>query len=414
MDPFVGLRMNMNVKAKALLIAMVIIFTGGGLVWANKKPYPKEKQGEAKNQHAEHQESGEPHEEGMSVNLSSAQIQKYDIQTIKIDSSHFQQKMTLPGEVILNENNVTHVVASVPGIVKDIYKNLGETVAKGEHLVSLQSREMAEAKAGYLAAHKDIELKAELFKREEKLWNMKVRAEIEYLKIKNIVETAKIQLEQSKQKLLALGITEEEIKKLPHDKSSLNLYYIDSPIKGTIIERHLTKGELLDKDKQIYVIADLNTVWVNLAVGAKDLHNIKKGHKVNISSNDDKAVTSSKIIYVSPMINEESRSGRAIVELDNPSDNWHPGDFVKAEIIIPGGKATLTVPTEAVQKINEGSFVFVRTPKGFRAKKVSTRDIKSNDVIQINEGLEIGDEIAITNAFLLKAELGKKEAEHSH
>lgn len=404
----------MNVKRKAILVAVVIISTGVGLVCANKSLTSKEKHSEAGHQHAETEKVDEHHDEVMSVNLSAQQIQKYDIQALKIDSSHFQQKLSIPGEVILNENNVTHVVASVPGIVKDIYKNLGESVEKGEHLVSIKSQEMAEAKASYLAAYKDIELKADLFKREEKLWNMRVRAEIEFLKIKNIVETARIQLEQAKQKLLALGITEEEIKKLPQEKGPLNLYYIDSPIKGTIIERHLTKGELIDKDKQIYVLADLNTVWVNLAVTAKDLHNIKKGQKVNITSHDDKANTISEVIYVSPMINEESRSGRAIVELDNSGDKWHPGDFIKAEIAIPGGTETLTIPMGAVQKINDESFVFVRNAEGFLAKKVSTRDIKSNDVIQINEGLEIGDEIAITNAFLLKAELGKKEAEHSH
>ncbi len=116
--------------------------------------------------------------------------------------------------MILNENNVTHVVASVPGIVKYIYQNLGESVEKGEHLVSIKSQEMAEARAAYLAAYKHIELKADLFKREEKLWNMEVRAEIEFLEIRNIVETARIQLEQTKQKLLALGITEEEIREI--------------------------------------------------------------------------------------------------------------------------------------------------------------------------------------------------------
>ncbi|HRE33300.1 MAG TPA: efflux RND transporter periplasmic adaptor subunit, partial [Candidatus Berkiella sp.] len=116
------------------------------------------------------------------------------------------QKMSLPGEIVLNENKVTHVVAAVQGHVKDIYKNLGEPVEKGERLVSFQSREMAEIKAAYLAAYQEIQLKNEILKREEKLCKAHVKAEIEFAKTKIGVETAKIHLEQAKQKLLALGV----------------------------------------------------------------------------------------------------------------------------------------------------------------------------------------------------------------
>lgn len=408
----------MNANRKFLWFIAVVIVTGVGLAWANKQSEPKSNAATthpAKHEHEHHEGTSEPHEE-MIVTLTPSQIQQYDIKTFKIEQGDYQQKLSLPSEVTLNENKVTHIVALVPGVVKDIYKNLGEPVKINEHLVSIQSREMAEAKAAYLAAYKDIELKMELFKREEKLWGMKVKAEIEYIKVKNILETAKIQLEQTRQKLLALGLSEKEIIELPKEKGPLNLYYIDSPIDGVVIERHLTRGEVIDKDKQIYVLANLDTVWVTLAVGAKDLHKIRKGQKVTISSNNDAAVAISEIMYVSPMINEESRSGKAIVELDNSAGKWHPGDFVKAEITIPTSDANvdLSIPVGAIQKINGEPFAFVRHNQGFIAKRVSTKETKNNDYIQVDSGITIGDEIAITNTFLLKAELGKSEAEHSH
>ncbi len=408
----------MNGNQKFLWFASVVIVTGVGLAWANIKDDTTKQtnakaHNEAKHEHAEGEAS---HHEDMIVVLTPAQIKKYDIQTFTIDQGDFQQKLSFPSEVTLNENKVTHIVALVPGVVKDIYKNLGEAVKPNERLVSIQSREMAEAKAAYLAAFKDLELKMDLFKREEKLWDMKVKAEIEYIKVKNILETAKIQLEQTRQKLLALGMTEKEITQLPNEKGPLNLYYIDSPIDGVVIERHLTRGEVIDKDKQIYVLANLDTVWVTLAVGAKDLRKIRKGQKVTISSNNDEVVATSEIMYVSPMINEESRSGKAIVELDNVNNKWHPGDFVKTEIVIASDKAdvNLTIPVSAIQKINGEPYAFVRNDQGFIAKKLAMKASKNNDYIQVESGLTMGDEIAVTNTFLLKAELGKSEAEHSH
>ncbi len=375
--------------------------------------WAKNKENAAKDELFDKENTNE-HDDELSITLTPQDLQKYDIKTIKIENSFFKKKLSIPGEISLNENKVSHVVASVPGVVNEIYKNLGEPVKRGEHMVSIQSREMAEAKAAYMAAYKDIELKADLFTREEKMWRLRAKAEIEYLKVKNTLETAKIQLEQTSQKLLALGVSDAEIKNLPNEKGPLNLYYIDAPLDGVIIERHLTRGEVIDKDKQIYVIGDLSSVWVNLAVGAKDLHKIRKGQKVIITSNNDTAAAHSEVMYVSPMINEESRTGRAIVELDNSNDKWHPGDFVKAEIYIPNSESNLTVPTAAIQNINGEKFAFIRTQKGFLAKKVATQDLKSNDVVQINSGLNIGDEIAVTNTYLLKAELGKSEAEHSH
>lgn len=397
---------------KILLAVLLLAGTGLGLALGEVSHQHQAQKPPAK----AHMHATEDHQEkSMLIALTPAQIQKYDIQTVKINESDFQQKLSLPSEITLNENNVTHVAALVPGVVKAIYKNLGETVQANERLVSIQSREMAEAKAAYLAAFKDAEMKLDLFKREEKLWGMHVRAEIEYTKVKSILETAKIQLDQTKEKLLALGMRHEEVKQLLNQKEPLNIYDIDSPIDGVVIERHLTRGEVIDKDKQIFVLANLDSVWVTLTVGAKDLHRIHKGQKVTVFSQNDKMKAASEIMYVSPIINEESRSGKAIVELENVDKKWHPGDFVTTEIaLVENMKGDIFIPASAVQKIQNDTYVFVRNQKGFLAKKMMTHETKDNDFVQVRSGLEIGDEIATTNTFLLKAELGKSEAEHTH
>lgn len=89
-------------------------------------------------------------------------------------------------------------------LLKKIYKGLGEAVKAGESLATLQSREMAEAKSTYISAHKNLELNSDLFERDEKLWKKNVKAEVQFIQARNIYENAKINLEQSKQKLLAL------------------------------------------------------------------------------------------------------------------------------------------------------------------------------------------------------------------
>lgn len=376
------------------------------------KDDPKEGDG-----HKDHKKEGhkDNHEEKQEVKLTEEQLKRFDIQTLVLTKNHFQHRITLPGEIAFNENNITHVVASVPGIVKGIFKGLGETVKADEALATLQSREMAKVKSSYISAHKNLSLQKDLFERDEKLWKKGVKAEVQYIQTRNLYENAKINLEQSKQKLLALSMTDEQINELPEQTTPLNVYTFNSPIDGKIIERHITLGEVIASDKQVFVIANLDTLWINLAIPAEDLPRVQKDQKVEIFAHQGESVYSGIIMYVSPAINEDSRTGRAVIQLENTKRELHPGDFVKAQVIVSEQSALLSLPSCAIQRIEGKSVVFVKTKdQTFEARPI---DIKGSDKVEFVEiigGLKADEEIAIKNTFLLKAELGKSEAEHSH
>lgn len=368
--------------------------------------------------HAEEKEDHEKkqgHEEKKEVSLSDAQMKRFDIQTIKLTKNNFKHRLTVPGQIALNENNITHVVASVPGTVKEIFKGLGEPVKIGEPIAALKSRDMAEAKSSYISAHKNLELQKNLYDRDEKLFKQKIKAEVQFVQMRNLYENSKILVEQTKQKLLALGMTEDIIQQLPKQTTPLNLYTIESPIDGKIIERHITLGEVVSGDRQVFVIANLDTVWVSLAIPAEDLHKIKKDQNVEIFVHQGEQVCSGTIMYVSPVINEDSRTGQAIIQLDNKKGELHPGDFVKAQVIVSEQSSFLNLPNSTIQRIDGKSVVFVKTSEQiFEARPIEIKGSDKAEFIEIMGGLKEGDEIIVKNAFFLKAELGKSEAEHSH
>lgn len=355
------------------------------------------------------------HEEAKIVKLTQDQIKRFGIETLKINKSNFQHRLTLPGQVELNENTITHVVASVPGVVKEVYKGLGEATKVGEPLATLQSRDMAEAKSAYILAHKDLTLKQDLYEREEKLWKQGIKAETQFIQTRNTFENAKVDLEQKRQKLLALGMKEEKIQQLPEQKTPLNIYTIDSPIDGKIIERHITLGEVISEDKQVFVIANLDTVWIDLAVPAEDLQKVKKDQKVNLFGHQGETIQSGTIMYVSPVINDESRTGKAVIQMDNPNQTWHPGDFITAQVIISDQSGFLSLPKSVIQKMNEKPYVFIKKGEGiFEAKPIQIKGSDKGEFIEVLSGVQEGEELVSANTFLLKAELGKSEAEHSH
>ncbi|MGD9724324.1 MAG: efflux RND transporter periplasmic adaptor subunit [Pirellulales bacterium] len=193
---------------------------------------------------------------------------------------------------------------------------------------------------------------------------------------------------------------------------SLAPYEIKTLVAGTIIERHITPGEAVDRDKQAFTIADLSAVWVDLAVYQKDLDHVRVGQSVLVRTGAGKAEAEGRISYIAPIVNEPTRTATARVLLHNPERSWRPGLFVTARILDPI-QASVVVHRSAIQTLAGQSTVFVAHEGGFEPRPV-TLGRMGDTMIEVLSGLSAGERYAATNSFLLKAELGKGEAEHEH
>ncbi len=159
----------------------------------------------------------------------------------------------------------------------------------------------------------------------------------------------------------AFGLDEANIQHLgEHEDPDLRLYEIRSPMDGTVIMRHITKGEFIDKSAKIYEIADLSTLWVEMGIYPKDLHQIKKGQMIEIINPiEENAIAQGKLIYVSPVIGDETIAAKAIAELDNAQGKWCPGSFVKVSITTNTFYSPLVVPLGAIQKMGGNGCVLL-------------------------------------------------------
>jgi cobalt-zinc-cadmium efflux system membrane fusion protein len=151
---------------------------------------------------------------------------------------------------------------------------------------------------------------------------------------------------------------------------------------------------------------------VELAVLTADLDLIKEGQRVLITSGGNNSKQGEgRIMFVSPLLNLETRSARVIAEVDNKTLSWRPGSFVTAEIVIEEEPVEVRVSRVALQTIGGAHVAFVRTPEGFQRRDVKIG--KTDDqAVEVVAGLSANEQIAVSNTFLLKAELGKAIAEH--
>lgn len=364
--------------------------------------------------HGHGAEGGEEaeHAEGV-ISLSAEQITAAGIKVTTVGPGKLAREVSVPGKIVAAADRMAQIVPKVGGTVTEAKKNLGDTVEKGEVLALIESREMAEAVADYLAARRAEELARTTFNREKGLWEKKITAEQDYLSAKNVHQEAKIRLDLTRQKLQALGHDEAMIKTYENAGSAdrLRFHELRSPLPGRVIARELTLGEYVDATHSAYTVADLSVVWVETAIAPGDLPFVKEGQMANVMGSGGKA--EGKLIFVSPAIDPETRAAKAIIELQNPDGTWRPGEFATAAIATSAQEVGLIVPKDAIQTLEGKPAVFVRTDKGFE-KRVVTTGREDSRHIEIVFGIVLNEPVAVSGTFTLKAELGKAEAEHAH
>jgi cobalt-zinc-cadmium efflux system membrane fusion protein len=187
---------------------------------------------------------------------------------------------------------------------------------------------------------------------------------------------------------------------------SLSRYDITAPITGRIIEKHLAVGEFVAEDHDMFVVADLSTVWADCEVYAKDMDYVKQGSKVKISAVEGGRSTEAVLAYVAPLYDGETRSALARAVIANDGETWRPGTFIRAELELEMGGERLTVDKDAVQTVGEEKVVFVPAEEegAFELVPVVT-GAKDAHSIEIVSGLTEGVRYVADGAFELKAKM---------
>jgi len=214
-------------------------------------------------------------------------------------------------------------------------------------------------------------------------------------------------------KQLGDHVTAGEVLAVIESNESLSPYEVKSLIGGTVIAKHITLGEFVRDDSDVYVIADLSTVWVNVSVYARDLSRIRRGQAVTIRAAGLAERARGQIAYVGPVVGEATRTAVARVILQNPQGTWRPGVFVTAAVRVDEAPVAVAVPEDAVQTVGGRDAVFAFHDGEFEPRPV-VLGRNDGEWVEIVSGFAAGEQCAVRNSFILKSELGKGEMGHDH
>ena len=187
-------------------------------------------------------------------------------------------------------------------------------------------------------------------------------------------------------------------------REQLGVYPLRAPFAGTVIDKHITLGEMLSHDAPVFTVADLSTVWADLSVYQKDLAHVRRGQTVHIAFGKEISPVEGRIAFVSPIVNSGTRTAKARIILANPNGVYRPGLFVTADIDVSATSVPVLVPKAAVQRIEGRTVVFVPADKRLEARPVRLGQ-SSRTHVEIVTGLRGGQKYVVKGAFQLKAQI---------
>ncbi|CBE68953.1 MAG: efflux RND transporter periplasmic adaptor subunit [Candidatus Methylomirabilis oxygeniifera] len=327
---------------------------------------------------------------------------------------------------------VSHIAPIAKGRIERVYVQVGDAVNQGTPLFGYDNIELGEAIGDYrgelaelqkdlalMEHHREMWERAKLLLEKEAIARKEVHIrETEYLVEKAAVESRYARIARAREKLIRFGMTNEQIeglvnrqeRALPPETSHT---IVRAPISGVIIKREGAPGEVVGPEKELLAIADLTSIWTLVDIYEKDLGQVRRGTaaEINVEAYPGETFRGT-ISYVSDLLDPDTRTAKARVEIPNPQRKLKLGMFATVRLrarVADGTEAVTAIPSTAIQQIDGQPSVFVKlNPTTFQRRKVKLGPA-SGDLVEIAEGLKEDEQLVTTGSFTLKSEFLKEQ-----
>jgi cobalt-zinc-cadmium efflux system membrane fusion protein len=385
-------------------------------------------------------EAPEPHGDDHveEIRLTPQAVEQYGITIERATLKKLRPTFVAPARVAFNAEAIAHVGSTLSGRVMELAVRLGDKVNAGDVLCVVESPQLGQAQSEYLqkiiladAANATVDLAQNGLSRATGLYEQNrgialdevQKREVEYKVAQAQVLSAEATAVAAENTLYVYGMTKDVVEALRKSGAVDPRISIVAPISGEIVEREVTLGELVSPQREkLMVIANIETLWVLADVTGDHLSKLALGAKAWINAGSlDTHEHEGHVSYVAPMIDPRTRtvSVRVAVECDDRS--LKPGMFVSVRIEaadqVESQKGQVVAVSESAIQLIEGHHV-VFVPKADSVNTFVARRVRVGEAVgefaPVLAGLHEDESYVATGSFVLKADLGKSSAEHSH
>jgi cobalt-zinc-cadmium efflux system membrane fusion protein len=313
---------------------------------------------------------------------------------VPVDLREAHAELQLPGVVAPDVSRSVPVTPLAAGRVLELRARLGDTVKKGDVLLTMQSPDAAQARTDVQKFAADAALARQSLERAKTLSEHEALAAKDFEAAVTAERKAEADLNAAQERLRLLGGSLEQ---------TTPLIELRAPVSGTIIEQNVTGGagvKSLDNSPNLFTIADLSRVWVLCDVYENNLAQVRIGDSATLRLNayPDRHLTA-RVSNVGRVLDPATRTAKVRLELANVDGILRPGMFAAVVFTSQRTEQHAVLPTTAVLRLHDKDWVFVPAGEGrFKRLEIRTGTQARNGVQQILAGLHPGDRV-VANAL---------------
>jgi Cu(I)/Ag(I) efflux system membrane fusion protein len=307
------------------------------------------------------------------VALDPEQAAAMGLTTALVEERDFSRKVRTVGIVTVDQTRTSHVHARVRGWIEGFHVQfVGRKVKKGEPLVSIYSQEVYAAQ---------LELASLL---------------------KSPVRSPEL-LDAGRKRLALWEVPSSVIAKVEETGEPQRTFPVLSPRAGVVVAKQAFDGQFIDPAIELYTISDLSRVWVVADIYDADVANVRVGTIAKLTVDGSAEPITAKVAFLSPTIDERTRTRKARFDLANAGASVMPGAFVTVELELALDRG-VAVPESAVIRTGERAIVFVVHGGTHAEPREVKLGARVGDYYRVIEGLAIGEHVATGAQFLLDSE----------
>ncbi len=333
------------------------------------------------------------------LDLNAEQIKNLGIHLGKPVQANKIPVLFAPASVMIPPNNEYVISASQAGIISQLRAALGDEIQKGAILAQIESPELLTLQSQYLKALTALHLANTSYNRDKKLVQDGIIASRRLQETQAQYSAASVEVNQAKQLLNAAGMPQESISQLEKSQKLNSHLTIQAPISGVIIERMAIAGKRIDNLTPLYRMANLNTLWLEIAIPQERIGDIKIGDEV-IIENTPTVVGEISLLGQSVNAEDQTIVARAVVK--NAQTHIRSGQKLNVQILQTSPKIAYKVPNSAIIQNDGKNFIFIKNNNGFAIQQIDVIGKQGDDSI-ISGNLTQQQEIAVKGAVVLKA-----------
>ncbi|MBI2407570.1 MAG: efflux RND transporter periplasmic adaptor subunit [Gemmatimonadetes bacterium] len=320
------------------------------------------------------------------VMLTSEQARRIGVTYAAVERSALAQEIRTVAQVTFDETRVRAVTLKFDGWIDRLFVDYtGRDVRAGEPLVSTYAPML-------LSAEEELAIASRLA-RDVAGTDAAAAA------------NARSLLTAARQRLLNWDVPAAEVERVERTGEAQKSLMIRAPYSGVVVDKLVLQGQRVMAGDPLFRIADLSVVWVEGEVFERDLALVHVGEAVDVELQALPGVTRrGRIVFLQPTVNNETRTVRVRVELENASGALKPGMYATIHIRSAGGAPVLHVPRSAMLSTGRRDLVFVQRPDGMLEPRDVVRGIATDERVEVKSGLRMGETVVASATFLVDAE----------